>query len=112
MARLIIVTTPDLAPGYRLAGATVVRVVDGAQAGLEVKRLAAESDVAIIGVHQPFLETFDKQLERDLERRTLPVVVGIPTGTPSEREGRRARLEELLRQAIGHRIVFRRREAS
>jgi vacuolar-type H+-ATPase subunit F/Vma7 len=112
MARLMIVTTTDLAPGYRLAGASVIAAKDGEQAAEEVRRLAQESDVAIIGVHEPYLQSFDAQLERALERRTLPVVVGIPTGEADERDGRRARLAELLRRAIGHRIVFRREDAT
>lgn len=108
MARLMIVTTSDLAPGYRLAGATVISAGDAKQASEEVARLAAERDVAIIGVHQPYFQDLDAALQRELERRTLPVVVGIPTGELREREGRRAQLEELLRRAIGHRISFRR----
>ncbi len=106
MARLMIVTTEELVPGYRLAGAAAIAAATAEEAAAAVRRLANERDVAIIGVHQPFFAAFEPRFVAELERRVLPVVIDLPSGEVGAREGRRARLVALLRRAIGRRIAF------
>jgi vacuolar-type H+-ATPase subunit F/Vma7 len=106
VARLVIVTTPDLGDGYRLAGSTVVCAGSAEEAAARVERLIEDRDVAVIGVHEPYWRRFAPPLLRRIAARTLPVVIDIPGGADGEAGGRRARVMELLRHAIGHRIVF------
>jgi len=107
MARLIIVTVPELASGYRLAGATTLTASSPEEAERLVEQLVDEPDVALIGVHAPLWSGASPSLTARLSRRVLPVVIDIPTGEVSEVLERRARLAEMLRHAIGHRITFR-----
>jgi vacuolar-type H+-ATPase subunit F/Vma7 len=103
---LVIVTTPDLSEGYRLAGGSVAPASSIAEAEAQLRKLAADQDVAVIGVHAPFWHALSPGLVQELEARSLPVIIDIPGGAEGESRGRRARLIELFRHAIGHRIAF------
>lgn len=108
MGRLIVVTTRELEPGFRLAG-VATRAVDSADetstmlAGL----LDAGAEGDVIAVHEPFYETLDPRLRRRIDSLVSPLVVALPGGDESEAEGeRRARLLRMLWQAVGFEITF------
>jgi vacuolar-type H+-ATPase subunit F/Vma7 len=107
MARLVVITTPDLAPGYRIGGATVAVATSGAEAETALSDLVRARDVAIVGIHADLFAGISDALKRDVERQILPVVIDIPSGAEGERQTRRERLVEMLRHAIGQRIAFR-----
>ena len=105
--RLVIVTTSDLAPGYRLAGVATLAAPDATEAADRLRDLLASGEDGIIAVHEPFLQGLDQRLRRHLEESASPWVVALPTG--DARAGaseRRARLMRLLWQAVGYQITF------
>lgn len=106
MASFVIVTTPELAAGYELAGATTLAVDSGEAANRAVAELVARPDTAVVGVHEPFLAALDPVVRRLLDERPLPVVVALPSGVLRGALARRARLSAMLQRAIGHRIRF------
>jgi vacuolar-type H+-ATPase subunit F/Vma7 len=106
MSRLLILTTRELAVGYRLAGAETREVAstDEAQAALE-ELLASEDGV--IAIHAPFFHALPRLLRRRLDALRAPLVVPLPAATAGEHaEDRRQGLLELLRQAVGYEITF------
>ena len=106
MSRLLILTTRDLAVGYRLAGATTVEVASVGQAAATLEELLVDED-GVIAVHAPYFDALPTPLRRRLDSLRTPLVVPLPAGTASEQVGaRRQRLLELLRQAIGYEITF------
>lgn len=107
MARLIVITTEELALGYRLAGAATTAVTSADEARRALARFLAEPDVAVIAIHGPYYDALPASLLDELTTRILPVVIDVPTGAAAERKGRRARLADMLRHAIGHQITFR-----
>ena len=107
MTRLIVVTTPELAPGYRLAGAAALEASSALEANAVLRKLLGE-ERGVVAVHQPFLDAAEPDVLRDIERRILPVVVGLPVGAAGDTEElRRARLARVLARAIGFRFTFR-----
>jgi len=108
MRRLVVLTTPDLAPGYRLAGATTVAVASGEEATSELVSLVdGRGERGVIAVHEPFHAAFDKELRRRLDETTEPLVVPLPAGEPGGGDaGRRERLMQMLWQAVGYEITF------
>ena len=108
MERLIVLTTPDLAPGYRLAGAATVPVTTREEAATELLSLVdGRGERGVIAVHEPFHSTLDRELRRRFDETTEPLVVPLPVGEPGEGDGgRRERLMKMLWQAVGYEITF------
>ncbi|WP_445189174.1 V-type ATP synthase subunit F [Pseudonocardia sp. Cha107L01] len=106
MSRLLVLTTRELAVGYRLAGATTVEVNSTAQTQATLEELLDNED-GVIAVHAPYFTALPLPLRRRLDSLRAPLVVALPAGTAAEQVGdRRQRLLELLRQAIGYEITF------
>jgi vacuolar-type H+-ATPase subunit F/Vma7 len=106
MSRLLILTTRDLAVGYRLAGTATVEVASAEQTADVLENLLADED-GVIAVHAPYYDALPAPLRRRLDSLRIPLVVPLPAGTAAEVVGdRRQRLLELLRQAIGYEITF------
>jgi vacuolar-type H+-ATPase subunit F/Vma7 len=107
MTRLVVITTPELADGYRLAGVTVYESASSAEAAALLEELLA-SEQGVIALHDPYFHAFARPLRRRLDALSAPLVVALPAGTtPEEGEERRERLLKLLRQAVGYEITFR-----
>lgn len=106
MASFVIVTTPALAAGYELAGATTVAVDSAEAANRAVAELVGRDDTAVVGLHEPYFAALDPALRRRLDERPLPVVVALPSGALRGAAARRAQLSAMLQRAIGHRIRF------
>lgn len=109
MARLLVLTTPELAAGYRLAGvatAAVETVEDAAEMLRDLLRSGAER--GIVAVHEPHLEALDPDLRRLVDASEDPLVVSLPAGeVETGTSERRARLLRMLSQAVGFRMSFR-----
>jgi vacuolar-type H+-ATPase subunit F/Vma7 len=108
MGKLIVVTTRELEPGYRLAG-VATRATDSADeaSAMLAELLDAGVEGDVIAVHEPFYDTLDPQLRRRIDSLVSPLVVALPGGEESEAEGeRRARLLRMLWQAVGFEITF------
>ncbi len=107
MSRLLVLTTPELAGGYRLAGVAVREVTSPEVAAERLEELL-ESEQGVIALHAPYFDALARPLRRRLDTLRAPLVVALPAGTtPEEAEDRRERLLRLLRQAVGYEITFR-----
>ena len=107
MGRLLVLTTEQLAAGYRLAGVAVVEVASPADAGERLEHLLEVED-GVIALHAPYFHALGEPLRRRLDALSVPLVVALPAGaTPEEAEDRRERLLKLLRQAVGYELTFR-----
>ena len=107
-ARLLVLTTEELASGYRLAGAATTVCADATDVA---ERLAAALDAGIelgvIAVHEPFFAALEPGFRRHLERTLPPLVVALPAGEAGASDvGRRERLLKVLWQAVGYQITF------
>ena len=109
MARLLVLTTPELAPGYRLSGVATVCIATAQEAAQTLRELLRSgTERGIVAVHGPHLQALDGDLRRRLDASEEPLVVSLPAGEvdagPSER---RARLLRMLAQTVGFRMSFR-----
>jgi vacuolar-type H+-ATPase subunit F/Vma7 len=107
MGRLMVITTPDLAPGFRLAGVETFAVESCEKAEALLRQLLEGGEASLIAVRQDLLQAIDPRLQRHIETSYRPVVMLIPGGTPTTSgEGRRRYISELIRRAIGFHITF------
>lgn len=106
MSRLVVLTTPELSLGYRLAGATAVEAETAAAAAAELDRLV-ETEDGVVAVHEPFFHGLDRARRTRLDALQRPLVVPLPAGGGAESGGdRRERLLQMLWQAVGYEITF------
>lgn len=106
-ARLVIVTTPMLEAGFRLAGVTTRTVSSTGEAEDTLRALLTEGQRGVIAVHRPFFDGIDPGFRVRLESSVSPVVVSLSDGLEAESpQARRARLASLLQRAVGYHIVF------
>jgi vacuolar-type H+-ATPase subunit F/Vma7 len=106
VSRLLVLTTPELATGYRLGGVATIEVASPAEAAARLEELLERED-GVIAVHAPFFHALDRPLRRRLDALRAPLVVALPASTTAEQaQDRRQRLLQMLRQAVGYEITF------
>jgi vacuolar-type H+-ATPase subunit F/Vma7 len=107
MAQLTVITHPDLAPGFQLAGVKTYLAENAEIARHQLVELLDEGEAGVIAIDQPYLASLDPKTRRRIEEGYRPVVIGLPTGHAGTAEAsRRRQLAELIRRAIGVRITF------
>jgi vacuolar-type H+-ATPase subunit F/Vma7 len=106
MADVLVIVPPDLADGFRLGGARV-RPAATAVAARELLLAGLDDpDAGIIALADDFFVALDRSTRAVIERRYRPVVVALPTRAAlSPEQQRRAYLLELIRQAVGLKVV-------
>jgi vacuolar-type H+-ATPase subunit F/Vma7 len=106
MSRLLVLTIPELAAGYRLAGVATLEVASPAEAAARLEQLLEHED-GVIAVHAPYFHALPRPLRRRLDALRVPLVVALPAGTTAdEARDKRERLLQMLRQAVGYEITF------
>jgi vacuolar-type H+-ATPase subunit F/Vma7 len=106
VSRLVVLTTRELAAGYRLAGVATVEVMSPAEAEAQLEALL-DSEDGVIALHAPYFYALGRPLRARLDALRAPLVVPLPAGlTDAQAEDRRERLLRMLRQAVGYEITF------
>lgn len=107
MADIVVIAPPDLADGFRLAGTRVWPAADAAIANKLVLESLDDPDAGIVALADSYFEVLDDRTRKLIERRYRPVVVSLPTQvTLSPEQQRRAYLVELIRRAVGFKVVL------
>jgi vacuolar-type H+-ATPase subunit F/Vma7 len=114
MGHLTVVTTPELEPGYRLAG-VATRSVDSTDAAAQLlyELLEQPSEGDVVAVHEPFFNALPASLLRRIDSLASPLVVVLPGGAGASVEAeRRAQHLRILWEAVGYQIAFDRKAGS
>ncbi len=105
MANVVVVTGPEAAVGFRLAGADVREIRNPKELDGVVSLLMRDKGTGIIAISDDYLPHLNPDLAQEIERTYRPIIIPIPAG-PSE-VGGMDYLERLIRRAIGTNIVVR-----
>jgi V/A-type H+/Na+-transporting ATPase subunit F len=106
MYKYVIVTDPETAAGFRLAGVEVIEVASPDEAKKAIPPLLNADDTGIIGVSEEFMSVLDPELLATIEKTYRPIIIPIPSRT--KKVAAETYIERLLRRAIGYNIVVRR----
>jgi V/A-type H+-transporting ATPase subunit F len=109
MARLIVVTDPDTALGFRLAGVDVQEETDPVKAGERLLALLRAREAGIVIYNEDCVSALPESAVIALEESLTPVFFAIPvsrTVPPAER--REEYLARLVRRAIGYQLKIKR----
>jgi len=104
MARVVILSAPGLADGYRLAGCSTVVASPGPEAAAALRHLAQAADIGVLLVSADIWSSLDERLRGDVEQLARPVVMPIPEGARTPGAARVQLLGEMFQRAIGFRI--------
>lgn len=102
--RIVVVTSPALASGLRLAGATVLVACAEGEATELLRSLAGQPEVGLVVVTDDVWCSVPDRIRGTLQELARPIVLCVPSGDAAGLPSRRALAGEAVEQAIGHRI--------
>lgn len=106
-ARLTVIVPPELASGFRIAGAEVESSTDAPAIQASLDTLLHEGEPGIVGVYAPYYAALPAAMLARCERAIQPVVIPLPTGQGAGGgTTHRARIAALLERAVGYHITF------
>jgi len=103
--KFVVVTDPDTAPGFRLAGVDVLEASNVEEAKKIIPSLLFKDDTGIVAVNEDFMASLDEKLMERIEKTHRPIIIPIPSRI--RQIDRTDYIERLLRRAIGYNIVVR-----
>jgi len=106
MYKFLVVTDPDTAPGFRLAGVEVIEASNQEEARKAINALVFKDDTGIVAVNEEFIAALDQKLVETIEKTYRPIMIPIPSR--ARRIDRTSYIERMLQRAIGYNIVVRR----
>jgi V/A-type H+-transporting ATPase subunit F len=106
MYKFVVVTDPDSAPGFRLAGVDVLEAAGLDEARKIITSLILRDDTGIVAVNQDFMGSLDEKLMEKIQKTYRPIIIPIPSRVRGI--DRTSYIERMLRRAIGYNIVLRR----
>jgi V/A-type H+-transporting ATPase subunit F len=107
--RLIVLTDPDNADGFRLAGVDVEVVDSDDQVRERLNRLLDDESSGIIAVNEHMMAAIDERTQKKIDSIYRPLVISLPLREKlAIGDDHRAYLARLIRRAIGFDITLRR----
>lgn len=111
MYKAIVVTDPENADGFRLAGVDVVTVDSPEEASEHIKKLLDDENAGILAVNESYYDAIDEKTREKIDSVYRPIVIPLPIKESVEMAGeRRAYLARLIHRAVGFDITLRARE--
>lgn len=103
-----VLARPEVAAGFSLAGLAPVETATPEAARDRLGDLLAEPGVGVVLLEDRFYDVLPPELQRQLSRRPLPMVIPFPGPAWVERRAEaEGYIVELLRQVIGYRVKLR-----
>ena len=109
MYKVVVLTDPDTADGFRLAGVDVQIVESNDMARKQLNALLDDDSSGIIAVNEKMMAAIDERTQKKIDSIYRPIVISLPIKEQLEMgEDHRAYLSRLIRRAIGFDITLRR----
>jgi V/A-type H+-transporting ATPase subunit F len=106
MYKFVVVTDPDSASGFRLAGVDVLEASTLDEAKKIIHLLIYKDDTGIVAISEDFMAALDEKLLDRIAKTYRPIIIPIPSRIKGIE--RTSYIERLLQRAIGYNIVLRR----
>ena len=107
MCKVMAVVSPDLAPGFELAGIEAARARNAREASVALQSAVENGEYGIVVIDETFLNDFDEATKVFCAASMKPLIVALPGGMKWPREEERGPDEyamSLIRRAIGHQV--------
>jgi V/A-type H+-transporting ATPase subunit F len=108
MFKVVVLTDPETALGFRLAGVDVHQAEDAEEAKRAINRLLEDRDTGILAVNESFLAAVDDRVRQRIEGMYRPIVISLPVKEKLGAVGeRKAFLARLVHRAVGFDVTLR-----
>lgn len=108
MARLLVITRPELVAGFRLSGVEAFGVEDVESAQELVQTWWQSGEVGLLAIDDGILENMEPSFIKRLEANERMPFLAIPGGKALGPEiSRKYRIAEMVRRTIGVHITFK-----
>lgn len=104
MYKVVVITDPESADGFRLSGVEVIEVDQGEKARAKLSELIDDDTIGVIAISSEFTSFIDERTQQKIDRIYRPIVVPIPSKKRISVVGRADYLRGLIRRAIGFEI--------
>jgi V/A-type H+-transporting ATPase subunit F len=104
--KFVVVTDPDTATGFRLAGVEVLEISSSDDIPALLPSLLLRDDTGIIAINEEYMMSLDEKMMEKIEKSYRPIIIPIPSR--AKRLDRTSYIERMLQRAIGYNIVVRR----
>lgn len=104
MRKLVVLTDPESADGFRLAGVEVLEVAEGDRVKIkkELVDLINDDDVGVVAINDNFMSGVDEGTRARIDKLYRPIIVAIPAKTRLDvGEARTSYLAKMIRRAVG-----------
>ena len=109
MHKVVVLTDPDNASGFSLAGVTVLQAESAEEAHRSLRALIDDDTCGIVAVNEAFMADLDERTQRRINESYRPIIVSVPVREHLHVElDHRAYLTRLVRRAVGFDITLRR----
>ncbi len=102
--KIAVLTDPESAAGYRLAGLHVEMAQDTAEARRKLAQMIEEEAYALIVVSEALLPDPYQRLKREMRGRDLPVLLPALSPFAVEEEDAEEHMRQLILSTMGHEI--------
>lgn len=107
MSRLLVVTQPELASGFHLAGVDAFAAANAEEACQLIAKWLDSGESGLLAVDEKLLAGFDAAFRRRLDGAEQLPYLTLPSGSAAEGDlSEQRRIAALLRQAVGVHISF------
>jgi V/A-type H+-transporting ATPase subunit F len=104
----LVITDPESAVGFRLAGVDTLTAADPHEAEKVLQERVNAGRAGLILINQNFFDRFSDSLRRKLEKLSLPLIIPIPISTTWWKEERSSDyIFNLIRRAIGYQMKIK-----
>ncbi|MFW9854795.1 MAG: V-type ATP synthase subunit F [Candidatus Thorarchaeota archaeon] len=93
---ILIITTPDIGIGYKLAGAEVYEASTASEVTIFLRKTIKEPDIALIGIDEMLFNKLDPRFLEILRKRPRPLV--LPIQSVIERGRELKNVEDYIRE--------------
>lgn len=105
--RTRVLCTPEVAPGFRLAGLEPIEARPGIEGTTRLADLRSRPEVGVVLLEESLYDGLSELELRALEREARPLVVPFPGPVWAPPPSPEEYVVELLRRAIGYRVKLR-----
>ena len=102
--KIAVLTDPESATGYRLAGVHTAVAADEAEARKVLVRMIQQGDYILIGVSEKLLPDLHQEVKPEMRGRDLPILLSLPSPVKGEGKEADAYMRRLILSTIGHEI--------